>query len=58
MRLSIDKGKGEKGILELHEVLFLPRMRVNIFSLQRIRDAEEKEEMENIPYRSAIGSFM
>ena len=38
VRLSTDKGKGEKGVLELHEVLSLPGMRVNIFSLQRIRD--------------------
>ena len=38
VRLATDKGKGVKGVLELHEVLFLPGMRVNIFSLQRIRD--------------------
>ena len=38
VRLSTEKAKGEKGVLELHEVLFLPGMRVNIFSLQRIRD--------------------
>ena len=35
VRLSTDKVKGEKGVLELHEVLFLPGMRVNIFSLQK-----------------------
>ena len=38
VRLSTDKGNGVKGVLELHEVLFLPGMKVNIFSLQRIRD--------------------
>ena len=38
VRLSTKKGNGVKGVLELHEVLFLPGMRVNIFSLQRIRD--------------------
>ena len=38
VRLTTDKGNGVKGVLELHEVLFLPGMRVNIFSLQRIRD--------------------
>ena len=38
VRLSTEKGEGKKGVLELHEVLFLPGMRVNIFSLQRIRD--------------------
>ena len=37
VRLSIDKANGEKGELELHEVLFMLEMRVNIFSLQRIR---------------------
>ena len=41
VRLSTDKGKGVKGVLELHEVLFLPGMKVNIFSLQRIRDKGE-----------------
>ena len=38
VRLSTDKGDGVKGVLELHEVLFLPGMKVNIFSLQRIRN--------------------
>ena len=38
VRMSTDKGKGVKSVLELHEVLFLPGMRVKIFSLQRIRD--------------------
>ena len=41
VRLSTDKGKGVKSVLELHEVLFLPGMRVKIFSLQRIRDKGE-----------------
>ena len=41
VRLSTDKGNGVKGVLELHEVLFLPGMNVNIFSLQRIRDKGE-----------------
>ena len=41
MRLYTDKGKGVRGALELHEVLYLPGMRVNIFSLQRIRDKGE-----------------
>ena len=41
VRLSTDKGNGVKGVLELHEVLFLPEMNVNIFSLQRIRDKGE-----------------
>ena len=36
VRLSVDKANGEEGELELHEVLYMPRMRVNIFSLQRI----------------------
>ena len=38
VRLSTDKGRGVKCVLELHEVLFLRGMKVNIFSLQRIRD--------------------
>ena len=37
VRLSIDKANGEKGELELHKVLFMPEIRVNIFCLQRIR---------------------
>ena len=41
VRLYTDKGKGVRGALELHEVLYLPGMRVNIFSLQRIRDKGE-----------------
>ena len=36
--LSTNKSNGEKGVLELHEVLYMPGMRVNIFSLQRIRN--------------------
>ena len=38
VRLSTDYGNGVKGVLELQEVLFLPGMKVNVFSLQRIRD--------------------
>ena len=38
VRLSTDRANGEKGVLELREVLFMPGMRVNIFSLQRIRN--------------------
>ena len=37
VRLATQKGDGVKGELELHEVLYMPGMRVNIFSLQRIR---------------------
>ena len=37
VRLSTDEANAGKGELELHEVLFMPGMRVNIFSLQRIR---------------------
>ena len=37
VRLSTDKANGRKGELELHEVLFMPGMRVNIFSLRRMR---------------------
>ena len=37
VRLSTDKADGQKGELELHEVLFMPGLRVNIFSLRRIR---------------------
>ena len=38
VRLSTDKADGKKGKLELHEVLYMPSMRVNIFSLQKIRE--------------------
>ena len=38
VRLSTDSGNGKRGLLELHEVLYMPGMRVNIFSLQRIRN--------------------
>ena len=38
VRLSTDKADGKKGKLELHEVLYMPGMRVNIFSLQKIRE--------------------
>ena len=38
VRLSTEKGNGRWGMLELHEVLYMPGMRVNIFSLQRIRN--------------------
>ena len=38
VRLSTDKGNGVKGVVELHEVLFLPGIKVNTFSLQRIRN--------------------
>ena len=37
VRLSTQKADGMKGEIELHEVLYMPGMRVNIFSLQRIR---------------------
>ena len=37
VRLSTDRGNGKWGMLELREVLYMPGMRVNIFSLQRIR---------------------
>ena len=40
VRLSTEKGEGKKGVLELSEVLFMPGMRVNIFSLERIREKE------------------
>ena len=38
VQLSTEKGEGKKGVLELSEVLFMPGMRVNIFSLRRIRE--------------------
>ena len=41
VRLCTDKGEDVKGALELHEVLYLPGMKVNIFSLQRIRKIGE-----------------
>lgn len=37
VRLSTEKGNGVKGELEEHEVLYMQWMRINIFSLQRIR---------------------
>ena len=37
VRLSTERANGKWGILELREVLYMPGMRVNIFSLQRIR---------------------
>ena len=37
VRLSTQKADGVKGEIEFHEVLYMPGMRVNIFSLQRIR---------------------
>ena len=37
VRLSTDGAGGKKRELELREVLFMPGMKVNIFSLQRIR---------------------
>ena len=37
VRLCTNGVDGEKKELELHEVLFMPGMKVNIFSLQRIR---------------------
>lgn len=39
--LRTDKGDGVNGDLELKEVLYLPGMKVNIFSLQRIRKIGE-----------------
>ena len=38
LRLSTERGNGRWGMLELHKVLYMPKMRVNIFSLQRIRN--------------------
>ena len=38
VRLSTNKGNVVKGVLDLHEVLFVRGMKLNIFSLQRIRD--------------------
>ena len=38
VRLSTDRANEEKGELGLHEVLFMPGMRVNIFPLQRIKN--------------------
>ena len=37
VRLATQKANDKKGEIELHEVLYMPGMRVNIFSLQRIR---------------------
>ena len=37
VRLATQKANEIKGEIELHEVLYMPGMRVNIFSLQRIR---------------------
>ena len=37
VKLRTDGVDGKKKLLELHEVLFMPGMKVNIFSLQRIR---------------------
>ena len=33
VRLPTERGNGRWGMLELHEVLYMPGMRVNIFSL-------------------------
>ena len=41
VRMWTDKGEGVNGALELKEVLYLPGMKVNIFSLQRIRNIGE-----------------
>ena len=37
VRLSIEKENRVTGELELHEVMYMPGMRTNIFSLHRIR---------------------
>ena len=47
VQLSTDKGNGERGELELREVLYMPGMSVNIFSLQRIR----KKGACNFPFK-------
>ena len=37
VKVSTNRGVGKRGGMKLREVLYMPGMRVNIFSLQRIR---------------------